>query len=321
MKSFSRFDIPRVIRHLKAEGISIRRRFVAYIVSAIALVLLLIFLLLNLFGVMNPTGAQIMGVLDTQLSAYADNIKRDYENAAAHAMSFADQLENGLQKYLEENDLTFAQLTNNAEALSALQNDLYDIVYLNMQLAPTSGAFYILDTTVNSRSEVPLFNGIYLKYINLYSENTVNNEITLYRGSFSVAKTGSITFHSGWNNEMCTRFFDTCGYAFAGGTHYILSPAVEIPDTWERARYVYVPIRDPKEQIIGVCGFEINDMYFQLSKKVTDDHLGQLVGALLDENSGVYTGQFNTNRYNQIGAEGVRITEKRGRTIFDFGNG
>ena len=320
MRSFLNFYLSNVIRHIKEEGISIRRRFVVYIISASALVLSLILLLLNLFGVMNPSNAQVVDVLDTQLSTYASNIERDYDKAAAHAISFSDQLGTEIQHYLTEHNLTFEDLKNNADALSSLQNALYSIVYLNMQLAPSSGAFYILDTTVNSRSEVSLYNGIYLKYINLYSENTVNNEITLYRGSFSTAKEGEVTFHSGWNNEMRTDFFASRDAQFGGDTHYILSPTVEIPDTWERARYVYVPICDSKDIIIGVCGFEINDMYFQLSKKTNDEWLGQLVGALLDENQGGFSGQFNSNRYNTIGSGNVKITWKKGNAVFDFGS-
>ena len=319
MKTFWKFDLPGILHHIKAEGISIRRRFVAYIISAIALVLLLILLFLNLFGIMNPAGAQIMNVLDAQLSTYADSIKRDYDKAAAHAISFAEQLEAELQSFLTEQNLLFDHLKNNAEALSVLQGELYDTVYLNMQLAPSSGAFYILDTTVNSRSEDPLYNGIYLKYINLYSESTVNNEIALYRGSFSTAKRGNLTFHSGWNNEMHTDFFEACDSVFDGSTHYILSPAVELPDTWERARYVYVPIHNQKDNIIGICGFEINDMYFQLSKKISDDRLGQLVGALFDQEHGVYTGQFNSGSYNTIGSAEVQITVKNGITALHFG--
>ena len=314
-----KFDLLNLLRQIKTEGISIRRRFVVYIISAIAMVLSLILLLLNLFGIMNPAGAQIMNMLDTQLSMYADSIKRDYNKTAAHAISFADQLEAGLQSFLTEQNLSFDHLKNNAEALSALQGALYDTVYLNMQLAPSSGAFYILDTTVNSRSEEPLYNGIYLKYINLYSESTVNNEIALYRGSFSTAKGGNLTFHSGWSNEMRTDFFDACDTAFGDGTHYILSPAVELPNTWERARYVYVPIHDQMDNIIGVCGFEINDMYFQLSKKISDDSLGALVGALLDKEHGVYTGQFNSGSYNTLVSDEVKITEKGGITAFHFG--
>ena len=164
---------------------------------------------------------------------------------------------------MAENNLAFEELRDNADALSALQSELYNTVYLNMQLAPSSSAFYILDTTVNGQSSPQLFNGIYLKYINLYSESAINNEIALYRGSFSTAKEGNLTFHSGWHNEMRTDFFDHCETAFTDGTNYILSPTVEIPDTWERARYVYTPVRDSRGRIIGVCWFEVNDLYFQ----------------------------------------------------------
>jgi len=319
MKSFLKVGLPQIIRQIKSTGISIRRRFIAYIISAIALVLSLILLLLNLFGIINPASARIMDVLDTQLISYADNMERDYDKVAAHAISFSEQLETEIQNYLTENNLDFANLKNNAAALSALQSELYDIIYLNMQLTPASGAFYILDTTVNSHSEEPLYNGIYLKYINLYSESTVNNDIALYRGSFSTAKEGNVTFHSGWNNEMRTDFFNSYDSSFSDEKHYILSPTVEIPDTWERARYVYVPIYSHKDDIIGICGFEINDMYFQLSKKTNDDKPGQLIGALVDETQGVFTCQFNSSRYNTINSGSLKIIEKDGTAIFDFG--
>ncbi len=319
MKLLKQLDIKNIIQQIKAEGVSMRRRFVIYIISAIALVLSLILLLLNMFGIMNPSNAQIMGILDTQLISYADNVERNYDSVAAYAISFSEQLETTIQDYLTENNLAFEDLRNNSEALSILQNELYSTVYLNMQLAPSSGAFYILDTTVNSHSETPLYNGIYLKYINLYSENTVNNEIALYRGSFATGKENNLTFHSGWSNEMHTEFFDSCDSVFTKGVHYVLSSNVEIPDTWERARYVYVPIHDLKENIIGVCGFEVNDLYFQLSEKASDSKLGQLVGALLDEDKGGYSGQFNSSRYNTVGSEVVKVTEKNKATIFDFG--
>ena len=319
MKRIEIMDIKKFIHHIRAEGTSMRRRFVVYIISAIALVLSLILFLLNLFGIMNPAGSQIADVLDTQLLTYANQIQHDYDKLAAHAISFSNQIETEVQAFLTENNLDFEDLENNSEALLALQEDLYDTVYLHMQLAPSSGAFYILDTTVNSESETRLYNGIYLKYINLNSASTVNNEIALYRGSFTTAKKGDLTFHSGWNNEMRTQFFNHCESEFTGGTHYILSSTVEIPDTWERARYVYVPIRDFTGNIIGVCGFEVNDLYFQLSQKANDGNLGQLIGGLLDEEQGAYSGQFNFNRYNAAGFSNVMITNRHGVTVFDLG--
>lgn len=294
-----------------------RRRFYIFIVSTIVVILSLVILLFNLFGIISPANRQISEVLDTQLLTYADTIKDDYNKVAAHAISFSDQLETALLNYLTENNLTFEDLKNNPNVLTDLQNHLYKIVYLNMQLAPSSGAFYMLDTTINSHSETPYYNGIYLKYINIYSENTVNNEISLYRGSYSTGKENNLSFHSGWQNEMQTDFFNNNNSQFTDKTHYILSPTVEIPETWERARYVYVPICDLKDNIIGICGFEVSDLYFQLSQNVNDEKTGQLTGALLDQNQNLYSGQFSSSRYN-ITNLNIQTTDKNNVTIFDF---
>ena len=194
MKLFNRFRIKAFVTQLKTESISLRRRFYFFIISAIAIVLSLILLLFNLFGIMNPTNRQITALLDLQLQSYANNIKDDYDKIAAHAISFSEQLETSIQSYLTENNITFENLENQPDVLADLQRQLYNVVYLNMQLTPSSGAFYILDTTVNSHSQVPYYNGIYLKYINIYSENTVNNEISLYRGSYTTGKENKLVY-------------------------------------------------------------------------------------------------------------------------------
>ena len=318
MKLFEKLDIVKIFNQIKEEGVSMRRRFALYIISAVALVLSLILLLLNVFGILNPTNAHVMDILETQLSSYADDIERDYNVIAAHSISFSEQIGDSVENFLSDNSLKFEDLKNNSEALFALQSELYKTVYLNMQITPCSGVFYILDTTVNGQSESQLFNGIYLKYINLYSESTVNNEIALYRGSYSTAKEGDLNFHSGWKNEMKTDFFNSCESEFTNDTYYILSSTVDIPDTWERARYVYTPIRDHGNHIIGVCGFEVNDLYFQLSKKTADSKFGQIVGALLDETPNGYTGQFSSNRYNTVGKEPIKFSESQGAVILDF---
>ncbi len=312
-------DIKSLVRQLRTEGLSMRRRFVFYVFSVICLFLAVIVILLNLFGILNPTDRQIMNDLDARLSACSDRIERDCDELAACAISFSGQLEASIRDYLAENGIGFDELENNSEALDVLQNRLYDSVYLNMQVAPASGAFYILDTTANSNSETPLYSGIYLKYINLCSENTVNNDFSIYRGSFSTGKSRQINFHSGWKNESSTTFFESCDEVFSDGTHYVLSPAVPIPDTWERARYIYVPIRDYKDTVIGVCGFEINDLFFQLSNKTVNGQWGTEICGLLDGNNGIFSGQFSSGRYNNTDNDLI-INERNGSKLFDFGD-
>lgn len=307
-----------IIKQFGSEGVSMRRRFAFYVFSLICLFLAVIVILLNLFGILNPTDRQIMSELNSRLIACSDRIEHDCDELAACAISFSGQLEGLIQDYLAENNISFSELKNNPEALDSLQNKLYDSVYLNMQVAPASGTFYILDTTANSNLETELYSGIYLKYINLYSENTVNNDFSIYRGSFSTGKNKGINFHSGWKNESSTTFFENCNDVFSDGIHYALSSAVSIPDTWERARYIYVPIRDYNDDIIGVCGFEITDLLFQLSHKTVNEQWGNEIYGLLDEKNGVYSGQFSSGRYNTD--IGLRIDKSGGSQVFDFGN-
>ncbi len=317
MKLLKYLDIKSLVKQFQSEGLSMRRRFTFYVLSVICLFLAVILILLNLFGILNPTNRQIMNDLNARLSVCADRIERDSDELAACAISFSGQLEASIQDYLNENHIRFEDLKDDPDALDALQNKLYDSVYLNMQVAPASGAFYILNTTANSNSDTELYNGIYLKYINLYSENTVNNDFSIYRGSFSTGKNRGINFHSGWKNESSTAFFENCDDIFSDGTHYVLSPVTTIPDTWEKARYVYVPIRDYNETIIGVCGFEISDLLFQLSHKTTNGKWGSETCGLLDTEGGIYTGQFSSGRYNHTD-NGLQIKEKNDYQLFDF---
>lgn len=308
-----------LFQHFRTEGLSLRRRFLLYIISTIATFLALTMVLLNFFGFLNPANVQIMRDLDTWLANCADSIDHDADELAACAISFSQQLETQIQSYLIDHQLQFEDLRDNTQELTDLQHQLYGTVYLNMQVAPASGAFYILNTTVNSASEVPFFNGIYLKYVNLSSENTVNNEFALYRGSYATGKENNIIFHSGWSNENRTDFFEDCDTVFSPGVHYALSSVVEIPETWETARYIYVPLRDRQDKIIGVCGFELNDLLFQLCHKTEDPRWGQLVCGLIDQQQGRYYGQFNSNRYHIDMNSNFQIISKKDYTRFDFG--
>ena len=182
-----------LLQHFRAEGFSLRRRFLLYIISALVTFLALTMVLLNLFGFINSANVQIMRDLDAWLANSADSIEQDCDELAACAISFSHQLESLIQDFLIEQQLQFDDLRDNTQALTDLQQELYDTVYLNMQVAPASGTFYILNTTVNSTSETPLFNGIYLKYVNLSSENTVNNDFTFFRNGSATESPFSTT--------------------------------------------------------------------------------------------------------------------------------
>ncbi len=305
----------------KMRNLSTGHRFYLSVISLIAMVLALIILLLNLFGVMNPAKTETDSTMNNQLQTFSEQASQNYDDLAAFAISFSRQLEDEIDRFLVKENMTFADLDGNPEKLQTLQDSLYDTVYLNMQLAPSSGAFYLLDASVNGQNDNDLYNGIYLKYINLYSENTVNNQISLYRGAYATGKNQNLSFHSAWQNEMESDFFETEQDAFKNGVHYRLSTTTALSETWERARYVYVPVYDNDKNIIGTCGFEVNDLLFQLTYDTDDVHADGMIRVLFDEIAGHYTGQFNAAGYagNSETPVPLSLIQKGSETYIHFG--
>lgn len=82
-------DIRSLVKQFKTEGLSMRRRFAFYVFSVICLFLAAIIILLNLFGILNPTDRQIMNDLNARLSACSDRIERNCDEIAACAISFS----------------------------------------------------------------------------------------------------------------------------------------------------------------------------------------------------------------------------------------
>lgn len=288
-----KIECKRFCEKIKTGGSSLRRRFALYVASAILATVMLMLILLSLFGVLNPVNGRINTYLDNQLDNHAAQIEHDVDKLAAYALSFSEQMEAVIADYLAEHKLSFDDLTNNIEALTALQAEAYGTVYTNIRIAPCSGAFYILNTTVNNTLDMPHYNGVYIKFANLYAESTVNTKVSLFRGSSDVARENNINLFSTWQYEMQTDVFSDPGVLAESG--YVMSQVAEIPGSWERARYLYSPIYGKDDQVIGICGFEISDLYLQLAYSAADTESDQAVCALLDKTETGYAGQFISN--------------------------
>lgn len=301
---------------IKTGGLTLRRRFMLYAASAVVTSVMLLLLLLSLFGVLNPTDSHIESYLDNLLDNHAAQTEHDIDKLAAYSLSFSKQMETVIENYLIKNNIAFAELTNNIEALTALQIESYPTVYTNIRVAPCSGAFYILNTTVNNTLEIPHYNGIYIKFANLYAESTVNTNVALFRGSSAVARENDINLYSTWQNEMQTDVFDNT--SLFDGRDYVLSSVAEIPDSWERARYIYSPIYGKDGQVIGICGFEISDLYMQLAYSTADTESAQTVCALLNKTNEGYTGQFISNRSGYVPPVCERITVKKHDSFYEY---
>ena len=78
-----------IFSQYRLAGSTLRRRLFLYFISSIALILALILLLLNLFGILNPTNAQLMHTMESNLSVFCSQVTHDTDKVAAYAISFA----------------------------------------------------------------------------------------------------------------------------------------------------------------------------------------------------------------------------------------
>lgn len=294
-------EIKSALESAQTQGISMRRRLMLYLFAFMFFFALLITMLLFLFGAIDPIGSEMERALKNQLENSADFIEEQSNNQAAYAVAFSKQLTAAVRDELTDSGIPFDQLHNNPDALTSMQDRIFEIVYNNMQLVPCSGAFCFLNTTVNDTLPDESYQGLYLKFANLYAENTIHNDICLYRGFSSIARENNINLHSTWQLETRKGLFPEVDTLMASGSDsiskaYFLTSVYRLPDTWENVRLLCIPVFDSRGTTIGVCGFEISNLYFMLSHKASETEQSHIFCALLDRCSDGYVGQIAGNQ-------------------------
>lgn len=288
-------SILKFLRAAKHQNLSMRRRLAVYLIVLCCAVELLGFFVLNLLGLVNHVDRQIENVLAQQLDATQAQILHDADDAAAWSLSLSEEISAVVGDALQTYRISFEDLRNNEPVLTEIQKNAYNSVYNHMQLVTCSGAFYLLNTTVNDSLSEESYNGLYLKYANLYAENTIRNKACMFRGSYAVARENDINLYSTWRLETLAETFPQAVALMDGHARYILTQVCSLPDTWERVRLLCVPV-ELEGEIIGVCGFELSDLYFRLAYPANSGEEDRLLCALLTETDGQWTAQLSGHR-------------------------
>lgn len=296
----------------KRQNLSMRRRLALYLIALCCAVALLGFFMLNLLGLINPLNRPLEDSLAQQLNTSAAHILHDADDAAAWGLSLSEEISAAVGDVLQAHRCSFEDLRNNEALLTEIQRNAYGDVYTHMQLATCSGAFYLLNTTVNDALPESSYNGLYLKYANLYTENTIHNKACMFRGSYSVARENGVSLYSTWQLETLAETFPQAVSLMDGHAKYLLTQVCSLPDSWERVRLLCVPIY-LDGAVIGVCGFELSDLYFQLAYPADSGAENRLLCALLTENNGQWTAQLSGHRSAAAPMQSAFILKKHGR--------
>lgn len=306
----------------RKQSISIRRRFVLCLIVFLISIVAVLLVLLSLFDVTNSADDELEHIFNQQLDYSLNQMYRDMDLLAAGAVEFSHQM----SAQIESLGTPFEELKNNVTALAELQQNSYGTVLNNMRMASCSGAFFILNTTVNDSLADTYYSGIYLRYANVGSYMTLRNSVCMFRGAAQVARQNGINLFSTWECELKEGTFPQMEAVLkqleSDPTNgYLLTKAYRLPEAWEKVRLLCAPISDRDGNIIGVCGFEISDPFFHAAYKASDAEHEFVVCALIEQEDGAYTGQLAPNNSGYAPSLKKPLSVKTGERFSAFSDG
>ena len=140
-------------------------------------------------------------------------------------------------------------------------------LYDSLRQTGCSGAFVLLDATVNTRMEGAEHSRAGL-YVQKSGADTPTVPLLLYRGSAEVGKAHSVMPHRKWRMEFQTDQFPDYDRWMTPGSaplyqSYTLTERFELPGTSEEVQLFLLPLRGRDGTMYGLCGFEISESYFK----------------------------------------------------------
>ncbi len=288
-------------KRILLERRTLRSRFAMYLVIFFGILTSAVMVLLILSGFLNPLDHDLEKFMDYELNNRRQEFKKQMDNLAAHGINFSQQLSEAILWTMGQHNMTLQQLNGHPRILQDIQANSYDIVNDAMEKTACSGAFYLLHASVTPQKQgeqSTTYNSLYLKYANLYSENTLNNEICMFRGDYSVARAHNINLYSTWQLECRSGYFPEITALLQQDApelskSFIMTKVTPLEDSWEKGRLFLFPLLDNQGKVMGVCGYELSNLYYQLRSAPVSYQNTPMINALLDkDDNDTYMGQL-----------------------------
>lgn len=299
----------------------LKRRLFGYMMFLVVILLLALVLGLFFIGRFGSVREETYEKLDIQMQVFAKEITGHYDNLSYRAIQLSEEMTQLLEEYFEKSGETFDRLTDSADGIQAVQDAMFDPLRQRLLQAECSGAFVLLNTTINSSIPDAQLSrsGLYLQPCDFQWSDA---DVLFYRGIADVGERHGAMAHRKWRQEFRTDEFPDYAAIMDNATlpletAYRISDLITLPGTSERAMLLSVPMIGADGTVYGVCGFEINESYFKLhhSQATNLDHLTCLMAT---EQDGVI---YATSGLSAGITNGYYFAPKYDLTVSDLRNG
>ncbi len=280
-----------LIRH-KADqsdhtSVTLRFRLLIFLLLLVLTMAAGIIVILIITGVFSAGITESKELIQGELTHIQGDIATNYGQLSQETVEFSTTLSQKLEEKLRKRNIVVSELSNYPEYMEEIISELYETTFFSLQRSKCSGAFFILDATVNPKLENASNSrsGLYIKNMepNIISSSSPN--ITILRGFSSIGRDNSINLHTQWSMEFDVSEADYYAIPIESAKenpdlslqklYYWSSPQL-LPNTSEEVMICSVPLLDSENNIYGVCGFEISAMLFKLSYMPSDNHYNRM---------------------------------------------
>lgn len=285
------------VNRTNTPSISMQLRLLAFLMVLVFTMVSGIVVILLVTGVFTAGLKETREMLGSELDRASYSISEQYGHLALQAVEFSEELSKQLEWELNQNNISITQLSKHPDLLEEVILGAYELTYFSLQKSNCSGAFLILNSTVNPELENAEYSraGLYIKNMepNIISSSAPN--LTILRGSSSIGRKNSVNLHTQWSMEFNIQ--DALYYTVPQRTAvlysdlplsklYYWSGPLTLPNTSEEVMLCSVPLIDSNQNIYGVCGLEISSMLFKLSHMPINQTYSRMFCMLSQEKEG-----------------------------------
>ena len=249
----------------KSKKTSMHRKLSFYMLTLVLVVVSFIGVGLFFVGQFSTTTEKYSNNLTFQNEFYTRQIEKYFDDITMMSEMLATDSSAIIDDYLTGNGIDLRALDDSLLHTEGVQNALFPKLKEELLKADASGAFIILDATVNTgeANADKSKTGLYFQRSTL---DRTDETLLLFRGSADLGRENGVMPHRKWRLEFRTElvpeikdFFDEKNLERKS----ILTGIFALSGTSEKAIAFLTPLCGADNSFYGICGFEISNNYFK----------------------------------------------------------
>lgn len=245
---------------------SMRRKLFGYMILLAVLQITALLTAFIIFGRFDSEEQKAIEALDIQMEFLERDVFTHFDALAGGGIQLSQDMSAIIDEHLNQRRLAFANLSDNAQTISDLQDAMIEPLRRHLLQENCSGAFIVLDATVNRAIQGEDYSrtGLYLQ--KSYYNNS-DDSVILYRGDTKIGKAHGIFPHRKWRLEFQPDMIPGWDQSFSDSSlrlrdAYRFTEVFTLPGTSDRVMLLIVPLLGSDGTLYGTCGYEISENYF-----------------------------------------------------------